>query len=282
MDEYNKLDNTLTVTPDNTEYAFDDLDKWMYENLNCPDYWKIRKAYGAFSSENFLSSSEESLVLLNEIGLHNHLAMTSLAGARYHLHLLRTYVQDYVPLPIQVWEEVAAVAQALYKGWNGLLSSSFAILIPENFIEAGIANIDRGYTGVSLNTKLHSEKDLSVRAWFRDNHPDILDTLLLLKQYHGYRHLDTHRRRNSVRIFTQQETGNVHRVDLLLNPYARPRSVKPPNREEWVEGFELLEEAIQEHESSFNTIWEYIVDLQLHDGFFHRYSLEMKNIGELQ
>ena len=271
------VDTSDQITPKNTAYPFGDVDKWLYEHIDCPAYWVIREAYGAFSSENFSSDSKDSLILLNELGLHNHLAMTSLAGAKYHFHLLRTYTSASFSIVVRVWEEVASVVQSLYKGWNGILSSSFAILYPWNLMKIGLAANDRGYIGVNLKKKLTDEEKYTVKTWLRERHPDILKKLKQLKHYHGYRNLDTHRRRNFVEIYSGKNTNSINRIRLLKDPYSRPRSIKPSYTDEWVEGYELLEEAIQGHESTFNDIWEYIANLQLHEDFFDRYDLILKD-----
>jgi hypothetical protein len=262
------------ITPGSTRYPFDRMDHYLHGTTSIPGYWEVREKAGAFSSENIELESGNSgyVAFLHEVGLQSHLAITAVAGAKYHLNSLREGALASVPLELAVWEELPAGFNSLYKAWNGLYSFCFALLYPENLIKTGHVQPERGFRGVGPRSELPS--GVKVKSWLRGNHGEIHKLFELVRLAHVYRHVDVHSRRIALR-FLIDPARQLCQVLVPIDPYTRPSSVVPDDHGEWVNAIALLRNAIEDHESGFEKIYQYLLNGAAPENFLLRYGLQV-------
>lgn len=262
------------IGPENTRYAFDQVDQFLYRNVAVPSYWYIRERAGAFSNENVKREDGASgyLEFLHEVGLQSHLAITGLAGAQYHLSALREADPGYVPLQLMVWEELPSGFNSLYKAWNGLYSFCFALLFPDDLTQTRLVPVERGFQSVKPSTKMPS--GTQVKKWLEDHHREVHGLFESSRQTHVYRHVDVHSRRLALRWIIDP-TQRSYQVQVPREPYKRPSSVVPNDQVEWENAIDLLQRAIEDHESGFERIYQYLLEDSVPEKFLIRYGLQL-------
>jgi len=268
------------IGPRNTRYPFDRMDHYLHSTISIPGYWEVREKTGAFSADNV--RQKDGAVgykeFLHEVGLQSHLAITGIAGAKYHLNALRNGASESVPLQLAVWEEFPSAFNSLYKAWNGLYSFCFALLYPEDMIRAGYVQTERGFRGVGPRSKLPSSI-IKVQAWFKISHSEIHRLFELARLTHVYRHVDVHSRRIALRVFSDP-AHQLCQVQVPIDPYTRPSSIVPDDHGEWVNAIALLRKAIEDHESDFEKIYQYLLNSAAPENFLLRYGLQATSKGK--
>lgn len=257
-----------------TRYTFDRMDHYLQHTTSIPSYWEVREKAGAFSAGNVRREDGDARyeIFLHEVGLQSHLAITAVAGAKYHLAALREVASKSVPLELAVWEELPTGFNSLYKAWNGLYSFCFALLFPEELIKTGQVQPERGFRGVGPRSELPS--GVKVQSWLRANHREIHKHFESARLTHVYRHVDVHSRRIALK-FLIDPVRQLCQLLVPSDPYTRPSSIVPDDNGAWVDAIDLLQNAIGDHESGFEKIYQYLLDSAAPDSFLSRYGFQV-------
>jgi len=242
--------------------------------MNLPGYWEVREKCGAFSAEHLDEACPDEIsCFFVEVGLQNHLAITSIAGAKEFSVLLRKLLLLNPPNPILVWEFFACSLNALYKACNGLMSFSFAMLFPESILDVSSIVSESGYNGIGIHNYLPG--GIQVKDWFCSNYPKIQQNLLRCSNSHKYRHLDVHSWRNLIRLSKARE-GLPWELLVLSDPNLRPARVSGSDTA-WKNGVLMLDEAIETHERCFEEIYHEIISVDATRDFLERYEIVLRS-----